>query len=323
MLGKDQGDVQEITYLNRRLKLVEEGIQYSHDPQHIDNIHRELGLIGGRSVGTPGTREGEKNSEGAELDSKEASKIRRLIAILNYVSQDRPDIGFATKECARLMSRPQERAKQLVMRVGRYLLRCPSRPSLYRWQLEPRRLTTYTDANWAGCERTRRSTSGGVVLRGLHIIKAWSRTQANVALSSAESELTALVKASTETLGVKRMSQEMGEELHGAILTDSSAARGAVHRSGSGRLKHITTHSLWVQEKAARGELSYLKVCRSENLADVLTHNWDAATGEKMFAKMGLCNQTAEVSLASCGNRASTMLGSALCPRGDFGDYLI
>ena len=125
-------------------------------------------------------------------------------------------------------------------------------------------------------------------MRGAHLIKAWSRTQASVALSSAESELTALVKASAETIGLKRLCQEMGEQMHGAIMTDSSAARGVVHRAGCGRLKHVSTQSLWIQEKAARGELQFIKIGRNANLSDVLTHNWDAQNGEQMFAAMGM-----------------------------------
>merc|ERR1712062_809400 len=47
----------------------------------------------------------------------------------------------------------------------------------------------FSDADWAGCQRTRRSTLGGTILLGDHLLKAWSRTQATFALSSAESEL--------------------------------------------------------------------------------------------------------------------------------------
>ena len=125
-------------------------------------------------------------------------------------------------------------------------------------------------------------------MRGHHIVKAWSRTQASVALSSGESELTALVKASAETLGVIAMSREMGELLPGAILTDSAAAKGTVQRSGCGRLKHVATQSLWIQEKASRGELQYIKVARNENYADILTHNWDVCAGERMLREIGM-----------------------------------
>ena len=81
-----------------------------------------------------------------------------------------------------------------------------------------------------------------------HIIKHWARTQPGVALSSGEAELYALVKASTETLGVKSLYKELGQEMEGVILTDSSAARGTVLRQGSGRLKHVELNTFWVQD---------------------------------------------------------------------------
>ena len=56
----------------------------------------------------------------------------------------------------------------------------------------------YTDSDWAGCQRTRRSTTGCAVMCGSCLVAYWSRTQVSVALSSAEAELNAAVKAACE-----------------------------------------------------------------------------------------------------------------------------
>ena len=45
-------------------------------------------------------------------------------------------------------------------------------------------------------------------MRGLHLIKAWSRTQDAITLSSAEAELVALGKLAMEVLGVRSMCEE-------------------------------------------------------------------------------------------------------------------
>ena len=66
----------------------------------------------------------------------------------------------------------------------------------------------YSDSDWAGDRKTGKSTSGGVVMRGLHLIKSWSRTQDAITLSSAEAELVALGKLAMEILGVRSMSEE-------------------------------------------------------------------------------------------------------------------
>ena len=73
---------------------------------------------------------------------------------------------------------------------------------------------------------------------------AWARTQASVALSSGEAELGSLVKGSCEALGVRDMIRELGKQMQCVVLTDSSAARGAVLRSFKERLKHVETSQL-------------------------------------------------------------------------------
>ena len=71
-------------------------------------------------------------------------------------------------------------------------------------------------------------------MHGTHYIKSWSKTQALVALSSAESELYAIVKASSETLGVMSILQDMNKMMKSVLLSDASAALGVVQRQGLG-----------------------------------------------------------------------------------------
>ena len=82
---------------------------------------------------------------------------------------------------------------------------------IFQWQDPAHVLDVFADANWAGCRRTRKGTSGGCAMLGYHCIKAWSKTQALIAKSSAESELYGIAKASTEALGMLRLVEELGE----------------------------------------------------------------------------------------------------------------
>ena len=248
-----------------------------------------MGILDCKGVGTPGAKETKHDDDDDRpLGQKEGNKMRRLIAILNYVAQDRADLGFSVKECARQMSNPTGRTAKAIARIAKYLKRHPRRPQIFKWQRDPAHLSVYTDADWAGCERTRKSTSGGVIMRGLHTRKHWSKTQSGIALSSAESELMAIIKASVEGLGMKTLCDEMGSKVGVKVLTDSAAAKGADLRTGSARMKHIQCQNLWVQEKASRGEIQYLKVGRSFNFADILTHHWEAESGERMLRAMGM-----------------------------------
>ena len=46
---------------------------------------------------------------------------------------------------------------------------------------------------------------------GLHVIKVWSKTQAVIAKSSAESELYGAIKGACEGLGISSLLRDLGE----------------------------------------------------------------------------------------------------------------
>ena len=55
------------------------------------------------------------------------------------------------------------------------------------------------------------------------------------------------------------------------VLGDASAALAIVARRGLGNLRHLDTNYLWIQEKAAKGDLKFEKVAGVDNGADPLT----------------------------------------------------
>ena len=79
----------------------------------------------------------------------------------------------------------------------------------------------------------------GVILRGGHHLKSWSATQKKVTLSSAEAELAACIKTSSEVIGILQMAAGLGRTVAGEVYVDSSAALAVVGRKGNGKLRHI------------------------------------------------------------------------------------
>ena len=122
---------------------------------------------------------------------------------------------------------------------------------------------------------------------GSHLFTHWSRTQSCIALSSGEAELNAILKAACEGLSLKYLLQELGEEVKLHLRGDSSAAYGTLQRLGSGKVKHLQTRQLWLQERVYHGEVSIEKVARHVNWADMLTHGWVLAD-ERHFGAMGI-----------------------------------
>ena len=116
---------------------------------------------------------------------------------------------------------------------------------------------------------------------GGHLIKAFSRTQAVVALSSAEAELYSLVTAASEALGVKALAADFGVELGAWMWVDASAAIGIARRKGLGKVRHVETQSLWVQDAIREKRMTLNKVDGKDNPSDIFTKFLDVQTMEK------------------------------------------
>ena len=149
-------------------------------------------------------------------------------------------------------------------------------------------MTTYSDANWAGCVKSRKSTSGGVIRLGDHLLRSWSKTQAKIALSSAESEFYATMKAAQESLGMAAMARELAMSFKIRILVDASAALGVAQRHGIGKIRHLQTGALWIQEQELKRILQMHKVNGTDNCSDILTKNVSREILERHCATMDM-----------------------------------
>ena len=106
---------------------------------------------------------------------------------------------------------------------------------------------------------------------GAHTIRTYSSTQSTISLSSGEAEYYGLVKAGAAGLGHQAIMRDVGVELPVRLWTDSSAALGISKRSGLGKLRHLETHTLWLQEKVRTGAVEVRKVAGEVNPADIFT----------------------------------------------------
>ncbi len=163
--------------LNRVVEWSEEGISYEADQRHAEINVKHLGLEGeSRSMCTPGVK-GVRGSDEEEkeldvlLDSHDGTMYRAIVARGIYLAQDRSDIAFDVKELSRRMSGPDARDWQSLKRLGRYLLKRERAVSHFGYQSCPEHWPIWVDSDWAGCHRTRKATSGGVIMFGNHAVK--------------------------------------------------------------------------------------------------------------------------------------------------------
>ena len=136
-----------------------------------------------------------------------------------------------------------------------------------------KRLEVYTDSDWASDQGTRKSTSGAVIMAEGMRLHAHSRGQASVALSSCEAEVMAASEGIKEALLLQEVLMFVGlGHYEIEVKVDSSAAHAFFHRRGVGRMKHIDSRILWLQDLIAAGGARLRKIPRTQNLADMLTH---------------------------------------------------
>ena len=211
-------------------------------------------------MATPGQKlEIDKLKEDKPLSQDEHTTFRALAARANYLSQDRIDLQYAAKEVCRFMSLPTDASQMALERLGRYLIGHKRAVYSYPFQRADC-IEVYSDTDWSGCPRTRRSTSGGCIMIGQHCLRTWSSTQPSVTLSSGEAEYYGLVKAAGAGLGHQSLMEDLNLKLPVRAWTDSSAALGIASRSGLGKLRHLETHTLWLQEKVRTGAITVKKV---------------------------------------------------------------
>ena len=82
------------------------------------------------------------------------------------------------------------------------------------------------------------------------------------------------------------MLRDLGVQTSITLYTDSSAARGIIHRAGLGKLRHLETGYLWLQSAVKAKKLQVRKVLGAENPADLLAKHLAAADMWKHLEKL-------------------------------------
>ena len=132
-------------------------------------------------------------------------------------------------------------------------------------------------------------------MHGSHLLESWAVFQKVCSLSSAESEFYAIGSGAARGLMIKNAINEMREAagrddpLDMTVESDSTAAKGMVQRHGVGRVRHLATRYLWIQESQRSKDFIVSKVEGKENRADIGTKPVDRVTLERLLPRTGVC----------------------------------
>ena len=275
MIGHGRESKKEASILNRDLKWHDDHLEYRADPKHRKQIMEDMGVLEeSKGLEASCSKEDEEDIDGDEdLNKSESTAFRRTAARANYLAQDRTDIQFATMKSCKHMSKPRRSSWRRLKRLARYLQTTPELVIKFFDASDDdlKFVDVYADSDWAGDKKSRKSTSGGIIVWGGGVIKSWSKSQSVIATSSGEAELYALSKGVAEGLGIKSLLADLGFDVKLRVWTDSSAAKSITARTGMGKMRHVETQYFWVQQVVSQGLVKICKIPGELNPADILT----------------------------------------------------
>ncbi|GJS88980.1 retrovirus-related pol polyprotein from transposon TNT 1-94 [Tanacetum coccineum] len=255
------------------------GLQISQSPRGIfinqskyaSEIVKKYGLLTTDSVDTPMV---EKNKLDEDLQGKQvdATLYRGMIGSLMYLTSSRPDLIYAVCLCARYQAKPTEKHLQAVKRIFRYLKGTINMGLWYSKDTDMS-LTAYADADHAGCQDTRRSTSGSAQFLGDKLVSWSSKKQKSTAISSTEAEYIALSGCCAQILWMRSQLTDYGFQFNKIPLycDNKSAIALCCNNVQHSRAKHIDVRYHFIKEQVENGIVELYLVRTEYQLANIFT----------------------------------------------------
>ncbi|GKA56406.1 ribonuclease H-like domain-containing protein [Tanacetum coccineum] len=178
-----------------------------------------------------------------------------LASSLQYLTFTRPDISYAVQQVCLHMHDPRESRLSALKRILRYV-QGTLNYSLQLFSSSTTDLVAYSDADWAGCPTTRRSTSGYCVFLGNNLLSWSSKRQPTLSRSSVETEYRGFANVVAETCWLRNLLRLLHTPLSSATLVycdNVSAVYLSCNSVQHQRTKHIEIDIHFVRDLVAIG----------------------------------------------------------------------
>ncbi|GJY85852.1 retrovirus-related pol polyprotein from transposon TNT 1-94 [Tanacetum coccineum] len=209
-----------------------------------------------------------KLDEDTQRKAIDPTHYREMVGTLMYLTASRPDLTFAVCMCARYQAKPTEKHLHAIKRIFKYL-----RGTINRGLWYPKdsfiALTAYVDADHAGCQDTRQSTSGCMQLLGDKLVSWSSKRQKSAAISSTKAEYIAL---------------------SGCLLLPYAATMFNILDK-----KHIEIRFHFIKEQVENEVVELYFVNIEYQLADIFTKALGRETIKFLINKLGMRSFTSEI----------------------------
>jgi hypothetical protein len=209
----------------------------------------------------------------------DSTEFRSLAGALQYLTFTRPDIAYAVQQVCLHMHDPREPHLAALKRILCYV-RGTLPLGLHLSPSSQMELVVYSDADWAGCPDTRRSTSGYAVFLSANLVSWSSKRQNTVLRSSAEVEYRAVANAVAEVSWLRQSLAELHVPLPKTSLVycdNISAIYMSSNPVQHQRTNHVEIDLHFVREKVALGIVRVLHVPTTSQFADIFTKGLPSA----------------------------------------------
>ncbi|XP_071652413.1 uncharacterized protein [Temnothorax longispinosus] len=202
----------------------------------------------------------------------------------------RPDIAFAVSYVSQFLEKPKEQHWAMVKRILKYLKGTTTMGIKYNAVGVAGELESYSNADYASDEATRRSVSGIVFKFSGGAIVWASKRQQSVALSTTEAEYVAASEAAKDAVWLSRLFNEILPlgNVPLLLVDNASAIKLAKNPSFYKRSKHIDVRAHFVRERVQNGELKIEHISSGEQVADVLTKPIPRVQFQRLHEKLGM-----------------------------------
>ncbi|GJX18774.1 hypothetical protein Tco_0221451 [Tanacetum coccineum] len=187
------------------------------------------------------------------------TRFRGMVGSLMYLTASRPDLVFAVCMCARYQAKPTKKHLEAIKRIFRYL-KGTINMGLWYPKDNAMSLKAYADADHAGCQDSRRSTSGSAQFLGDRLLKDYGFLFNKIPL----------------------------------YCDNKSAIALSCNNVQHSRSKHIDIRHHFIREQVENGVVELYFVETNYQLADILTKALPREPFEFLLPRLGMKNLTPE-----------------------------
>ncbi|GJV38428.1 putative ribonuclease H-like domain-containing protein [Tanacetum coccineum] len=278
-----------IFFLGLQVQQRPDGIFIGQD-KYVQEILKKFNLESVRTATTP--YEAPKPKSKNELDNPvNVHLYRSMIGSLMYLTTSRPDIMFAVSACSRNQVTPTTSNLEALKKIFKYL---KGQPKLGLWypRESPFVLEDYSDSDYVGANKDRKSTTSGCQFLGRRLISWQCKKQTIVATSSTEAEYVAVANCYGQVLWIQNQLLDYGYNfMNTKIFIDNQSTICIVKNPVfHQRTKHIEIRHHFIRDANEKKLIQVLKIHTDDNVADLLTKAFDGPRFNHLMVNIGMLN---------------------------------